>query len=107
MARSKNKEIDKAKKELERLAMNPEEKEMYDLRMKAIRDEMNIRESGYIDGLAAGEAKGRTKGRAEGETKGRNERNIEIAKNMLKENSSIGFISKVTGLSPEEIETLK
>ena len=87
MARSKNKEIDKAKKELERLAMNPEEKEMYDLRLKAIRDEMNIRESGYIDGKAEGK--------------------IEIAKNMLKENSSIEFISKVTGLSPAEIEALK
>ena len=32
---------------------------------------------------------------------------IEIAKNMLKENSSIEFISKVTGLSQEEIENLK
>ena len=95
MARSKNKEIDKAKKELERLAMNPEEKEMYDLRMKAIRDEMNIRESGYIDGLV------------EGETMGKKEQKIEIAKNMLKENSNIEFISKVTGLSLEEIESLK
>ena len=95
MARSKNKEIDKAKKELERLAMNPEEKEMYDLRMKAIRDEMNIRESGYIDGLAAGE------------TKGKKEQKIEIAKNMLKKQMSIQDIADVTGLSSEEIETLK
>ena len=103
MARSKNKEIDKAKKELERLAMNPEEKEMYDLRIKAIRDEMNIRESGYIDGLAEGEAKGR----AEGESKGKNERNIEIAKNLLKQNIAMEIISNATGLSPEEIEALK
>ena len=99
MARSKNKEIDKAKKELERLAMNPEEKEMYDLRMKAIRDEMNIRESGYIDGLAAGE----TKGKAEG----KKEQKIEIAKNLLKQNIAIEIISNATGLSPAEIETLK
>ena len=103
MARSKNKEIDKAKKELERLAMNPEEKEMYDLRMKAIRDEMNIRESGYIDGLAAGE----TKGRAEGKIEGKKEQKIEIAKNMLKKQMSIQDIADVTGLSSEEIETLK
>ena len=95
MARSKNKEIDKAKKELERLAMNPEEKEMYDLRIKAIRDEMNIRESGYIDGLSAGE------------TKGKKEQKIEIAKNMLKKQMKVQDIADITGLSPDEIEALK
>ena len=52
---------------------------------------MNIRYSGYIDGKA----------------EGKNERNIEIAKNMLKENIDIELISKVTGLNPEEIEKLK
>lgn len=91
MARNKNKEIDKAKKELERLAMNPEEKEMYNLRLKAIRDEMNIRESGFIDG----------------KEEGKKEQKIEIAKNMLQENINIDVISKVTGLSLEEIESLK
>ena len=91
MAESKNEEIEKAKKELEKLAMNPEDREIYELRLKAIRDEMNIRYSGYIDGKA----------------EGKNERNIEIAKNMLKENIDIELISKVTGLNPEEIEKLK
>ena len=91
MAESKNEEIEKAKKELEKLAMNPEDRELYELRLKAIRDEMNIRYSGYIDGMAEGEAKGKT----------------EIAKNMLKENIDIELISKVTGLSQEEIEKLK
>ena len=46
MAESKNEEIEKAKKELEKLAMNPEDRELYELRLKAIRDEMNIRYSG-------------------------------------------------------------
>ena len=95
MAESKNEEIEKAKKELEKLAMNPEDRELYELRLKAIRDEMNIRYSGYVDGMADGEAKG--------------ERNksIEIAKNMLKENVEKTLISRVTGLSLEEIENLK
>ena len=48
-------------------------------------------------------AEGEAKGRAEG----KNERNIEIAKNMLKENVNIQFISKMTGLNLEEIEKLK
>ena len=99
MAESRNEEIEKAKKELEKLAMNPEDRELYELRLKAIRDEMNIRYSGYIDGMAVGEAKGRAEGK--------NERNIEIAKNMLKENVNIQFISKMTGLNLEEIEKLK
>ena len=99
MAESRNEEIEKAKKELEKLAMNPEDRELYELRLKAIRDEMNIRYSGYIDGMAEGEAKGRAEGK--------NERNIEIAKNMLKENVNIQFISKMTGLNLEEIEKLK
>ena len=103
MAESKNEEIEKAKKELEKLAMNPEDRELYELRLKAIRDEMNIRYSGYVDGKADGMAEGEAKGRAEG----KNERNIEIAKNMLKENVNIQFISKMTGLNLEEIEKLK
>ena len=32
---------------------------------------------------------------------------MKIAKNMLKENASIGFIIKVTGLTKEEIEKIK
>jgi predicted transposase/invertase (TIGR01784 family) len=103
MAESKNEEIEKAKKELEKLAMNPEDRELYELRLKAIRDEMNIRYSGYIDGKADGMVEGEAKGKAAG----KNERNIEIAQNMLKENVNIELISKVTGLSIDEIEKLK
>ena len=103
MAESKNEEIEKAKKELEKLAMNPEDRELYELRLKAIRDEMNIRYSGYIDG----KADGMVEGEAKGKVAGKNERNIEIAQNMLKENVNIELISKVTGLSIEKKEKLK
>ena len=99
MAKSRNEEIEKAKKELEKLAMNPEDRELYELRLKAIRDEMNIRYSGYIDGMA--------EGRAEGKVEGKNERNIEIAKNLLARQMDIKDIAEVTGLSIEEIEKLK
>ena len=91
MAESKNEEIEKAKKELEKLAMNPEDRELYELRLKAIRDEMNIRYSGYIDGMAEGRAEGKT----------------EIAKKMLKKCMKIEDIIELTGLSQEEIAKLK
>ena len=95
MAESKNEEIEKAKKELEKLAMNPEHRELYELRLKAIRDEMNIRYSGYIDGMTEGEAKGKA------------EEKTEMAKKLLKKQMPIRDIAEVTGLSLEEIERLK
>ena len=38
---------------------------------------------------------------------GRNKRNLEIIKNMLKENLSIDLISKITGVSQKEINKMK
>ena len=87
MAEKENENINKANSELKRLEMSSEDKELYDLRIKAIRDEMNIRESGYQDGIK--------------------ENKKETAKAMLKENMDIALISRVTGLSQAEIENLK
>ena len=42
-----------------------------------------------------------------GKSEGKNERNIEVAKNMLLENVSLEIIQKVTELSEEEILNLK
>jgi len=49
----------------------------------------------------------REEGLAEGIEEGTKQEKIEIAKNMLAENTDIDFISKVTNLSKEEIESLK
>ena len=95
MAKNENEKIKEAKSELEKLEMSPEDRELYELRLKAIRDEINIRESGYTDGMRDGMKDGEEKGKKE------------IAKNMLKENMPIEVISKLTGLSQEEIEKLK
>ena len=91
MAKNENEKIKEAKSELEKLEMSAEDRELYELRLKAIRDEINIRESGYTDGMKDGAEKGKK----------------EIAKNMLKENMPIEVISKLTGLLQEEIEKLK
>ena len=95
MAKNENEKIKEAKSELEKLEMSAEDRELYELRLKAIRDEINIRESGYTDGMRDGMKDGEEKGKKE------------IAKNMLKENMPIEVISKLTGLSQEEIEKLK
>ena len=96
---AKNEKIKEAKSELEKLEMSAEDRELYELRLKAIRDEINIRESGYTDGMRDGEEKGKKQGELQ--------KSLEIAKNMLKENMPIEVISKLTGLSQEEIEKLK
>jgi len=45
--------------------------------------------------------------RKEGIAEGTRQNKIEIAKNMLNENMDIEIITKVTGLTKKEIETLK
>lgn len=90
MAEKENQEIKKAKREIEVLSQDETERYMYELRQKAIRDEKNIRESGYADGLEVGIKEGIK----------------EIAKRMLEEKIPIDTIIKITGLKEEEIRNL-
>ena len=70
-----------------------------------------LRDQGYRDGLSQGKAEGfsqgKVEGKAEGISEGKNERNIEIAKNLLKNKVDISIIVSSTGLSEEEINSLK
>ena len=50
---------------------------------------------------------GEEHGRKEGKKEGRREKELEIAKNLIKENMSTELIKKVTGLTEEEILKLK
>ena len=50
---------------------------------------------------------GRRKGKQEGKQEGRQERNIEIAKNLLREGMEMALVIKTTGLSKSKIEELK
>ena len=62
---------------------------------------------GKAEGFSQGKVEGREEGRAEGNTEGINERNLEIAKNLLKNKVDISIIVSSTGLSEEEINSLK
>ena len=95
MAKNENEKIKEAKSELEKLEMSPEDRELYELRLKAIRDEINIRESGYTDGMK------------DGEEKGKKQKSIEIAKNMLKKQIPLELIEELTGISQSEIDKIK
>ena len=86
----KNKYIKKAKEKLDEINQSEEERRLAEIRERTIRDEMAIRDSGYIDG----------------KNEGILERNKEIIKQMLKYNMSIENIVKITNLSKSEIESL-
>ena len=89
------KEIKRAKEELDKISQDKKERRLAELREKAIMDEMAIRDSGYNEG--------KKDGIEEGLKNGKKIRSIEIAKEMLKENIDLSLVSKITGLSIEEI----
>lgn len=85
--------------ELERLGMNKKFICEYD-REKVNKKLMNSLKS---EGIREGEIKGEIRG----EIRGRMERNIEVARNSLKQNLSIDTISAITGLSINQINSLR
>ena len=93
-----NKDIKKAKEELEKLKQDKTAKELARLRMKHIMDQKAIQEYGYEEGKKAGII--------QGEKTGRRDEKIKIAKKLLKMNLSIELIMESTGLKKEEIEKL-
>ena len=86
----KNEEIKKAKEQLDKMSQDKKERRLAELREKAIKDEMAIRDSGYNEG--------RKEGLKEGIKK--------TAKNMLEMKIDKEIISKVTGLTMDEIENM-
>ena len=69
--------------------------------------ENSIRDEGIRKGLKEGLEKGLEQGIEQGLEKGTEQSKNEIAMNMLKENMDISLISKLTGLSNEQINKLK
>ena len=112
-------DIKAAKRVLEQISKDENEREKAYLRDKYIRDWNSRVNEGYDYGKAAGMIEGRAEGikegrkegikegRKEGITEGRLQEKYEIAKKMLKEKITIECIMDVTGLTKEEIEKLK
>ena len=98
-ASKKNKEIEKIKKKLASMSLSPEERNNYEYRLRAIRDEADAieyktkhaKEEGIKEGLEQGISQGLE----------------QTAKEMLKNNFTIEQIQKITKLTKEEIEKLR
>ncbi len=102
----KNKEIKKAKEQLDKISQDENERRLAELREKAVRDEMAMRDSGIKEGYKKGLEDGEKKGFIEGKKNGALEEKISIAKNMLKANIDKKTISELTGLNIKEIENM-
>jgi predicted transposase/invertase (TIGR01784 family) len=82
----------------EYVSFSPLEQERYRESHKVYLDNVNVLRTAIEDGEARGEARGLVKGREE--------KAIEIARGMLRENMSVPLVVRLTNLSAEEIERL-
>jgi predicted transposase/invertase (TIGR01784 family) len=69
-------------------------------------DQSSRERASFAEGIEKGKAEGIVEGIAEGTTKGITEAKAEAARNMKAEGDSIEKISRITSLSPEQIEKL-
>ena len=95
MAVVRNKTIKEAKNEVEYLTGDEEVKRINELKDKWERD--RVSEMNYLKNIA----------QKEGLKEGRKEKSIDIAKNMLNKDFPIKEVVSLTGLSEEEVKTLK
>ena len=101
-----NKELKKAKDELEKISQDERERYLADLREKYIRDQLEIEETGYAKGLQAGIEQGIKQGIEQGIERGIEQNKIETAKVLLSKGLSVEEIFEITGLSKKQIEKL-
>ena len=97
-----NENLKEAVEKLDRISEDEKMQRIIELREKAIRDEHAIYAKGVDDGIE----KGIQKGFEDGKEKGAREKQIEIAKKLLKSKVEIKIIIETTGLTEEEIKKL-
>lgn len=98
MLEAKDPVIARAVKVLDLLSSDPETVRLYELREKAIWDEVSRINSARADGLAEGLDKGRAEGRIEGQS--------QIVRAMAAKGFSVEEIANMTNLSADEVERL-
>ena len=98
-----NKEIKKINKKLASMSLSDEERNNYEFRLKAIRDEADAIDYATVKGLEQGRAEGEKLGMEKGEK----QRTIEIAREMLKNNFTEEQIKNVTKITKEELEEIR
>ena len=98
-----NKEIERINKKLASMSLSREERNNYEFRLKAIRDEISAIDYATKKGLQQGREEGIERGKEEG----KNIAKMEMIKEMLKNDITIEQIEKITKVSKDEIEKIR
>lgn len=103
--------LQEARKKLQYYSMTDAERYAYDEHLNAVMIQNDVLGNAREEGLAEGRAEGLTEGRAEGLTQGRAEGRAEakkdIVKSMLSNGLSVEQAAKYSGLTVEEVESIK
>lgn len=103
--------LQEARKKLQYYSMTDAERYAYDEHINAVMIQNdvlgNAREEGLAEGRAEGLTQGRAEGLAEGRAEGRAEAKKDIVKSMLSNGLSVEQAAKYSGLTVEEVESIK
>lgn len=103
--------LQEARKKLQYYSMTDAERYAYDEHLNAVMIQNdvlgNAREEGLAEGRAEGLTQGRAEGLAEGRAEGRAEAKKDIVKSMLSNGLSVELAAKYSGLTVEEVESIK
>ena len=110
-----NKEIERINKKLASMSLSQEERNNYEFRLKAIRDEISAiayatqkgLQQGIEEGIEQGIEQGKEQGIKQGIRQGEEKAKLEVAKNLLAKGFPISEIEEIVGVSKEEIEKIK
>jgi len=90
-------------RKVEDLSTDPNFIGYYDIEEARRQEIEDMKATGFRMGREEGRKEGRKEGREEGREEGEKNKQIEIAKSMLKDNLNVDIISKYTSLSEDEI----
>lgn len=103
--------LQEARKKLQYYSMTDAERYAYDEHLNAVMIQNdvlgNAREEGLAEGRAEGLAEGRAEGLTQGRAEGRAEAKKDIVKSMLSNGLSVEQAAKYSGLTVEEVESIK
>ena len=87
-------------------SLSKEERERYENSVNVYRTNLCVMDAAKEEGREEGRQEGRQEGLEEGLEKGRQEERLANARSMKAEGADYAFISKITGLSEDEIRNL-
>ena len=92
---------------MKKFNLNKEDRKNMEDIVELMRNEKEDYGAAYECGVMDGEKRGEKRGEARGEKRGINKGITKVAKSMYQENIDINIISKVTGLTKDQLVSLR